>query len=77
MGLTRFYLEDKKMDIFAQTKIQKYQEKPEYYNHLQILLKALESINYLKKNNVNLGEFWALSQAYSGLEIYLKDKSQI
>jgi hypothetical protein len=65
------------MDIFRQTKIQKYQETPEYYNHLQILLKALESVNHLKKQNINLGEFWALSQASSGLEIYLKDKSQI
>jgi hypothetical protein len=65
------------MDIFRQTKIQKYQEKQDYYKHIQILLKALESVNYLKKSNVNLGEFWALSQAYSGLEIYLKDKSQI
>ena len=64
------------MDFFKQTKIHKYQETEEYCQHIQILFKALESVNHLKKNQVNLGEFWALSEAKNGLETFLKDKSQ-
>ncbi len=45
------------MNIFAQTKIQKSQASKEYCHHIQILFKALESVNHLKQHNVNLGEF--------------------
>lgn len=63
------------MDIFTQTKIQKQEsETDKYYEHIQILFKALESVNYLKSSNVNLGEFWALSQASIALGDFLKDK---